>query len=149
MAKGRMIAGIITALCLSGLRGRDGGLGTSALRRNGRSPNYRNAAFERWTKSEHEVSRRYDGSEYYSPYSTSAFSSNFSGRHHGRVHEPPTPLHHYESRSHHSQRRHPQEYSRRRPQHRQTSVAARQNRGIEDQGERETERASERAGFLN
>ena len=140
MARRRLLAGIITALCvLSGLRGR----GASAVRWNGRSPNYRDAAFERWTSSEHEVqSRRYDGSDYDSSpyyYSTSAFSSNFSGPHH--VHEPSTPLHRHSSRSHQSRRLHPQDDSRRR--HPQPSGAARQNRGIEDQGEpAPSERAS-------
>ena len=145
MARRGLLAGFITALCLSGLRDGDTGLGTGAMRWNGRSPNYRNSAFERWTNSEHEVSRRFDGSEYYSPYSTSAFSSNFSGHHH--VQEPSAPLHQYSSRSHHSHRRHPpQDHSRRRPQqHQQSSVAVRQNRGIEDQGEQ----GSKRTCFLN
>ena len=127
-------AGLLTAaLCLSGLGGRrgDSGPGASAVRWNGRSHNYRNSAFERWTSSEHEgVSRRYDGSssEYFSPYSTSAISGNFS-----RHHDSSSP-HHHSSRSHSPRRRPPPAHSR--------SQAARQNRGIEDQGE---ERASERA----
>ena len=149
MARRRLLAGIITAMCLSGLGRRDGGLGTSAMRWNGRSPNYRNSAFERWTNSEHEVSRRQGGSEFYSPYSSSAFSSNFSSQHY--VQDPSTPLHPYSSRSHQSHRRRPQEHSRRRPQHQQPTEAARQNRGIEDQGERAGaggRMASERSSFI-
>ena len=129
-------AGLLTAaLCLSGLGGRrryDSGIGASAVRWNGRSHNYRNSAFERWTNSaDGGVSRRYDGSssEHFSPYSTSAFSSNFS-----QHHDSSSP-HHHSSRSQSSRRRLPREHSGSQP-------AARQNRGIEDQGE---ERASERS----
>ena len=137
MARRRLFAGVVTALCLSVLRGREGGLGASAVRWNGRSPNRRDSASEWWTKSDHDVSRRHGGSEYDSPYySTSAFSSNFSGPHH--VREPSPPLHAYSSRSQHSRWRHPQDHARRQT----TSVAARQNRGIEDQGEPVSKRAS-------
>ena len=142
MARRRVFAGVVTALCLSGLRGREGGLGASAVRWNGRSPNHRPSASEWWTKSDHDVSRRHGGSEYDSPYySTSAFSSNFSGPHHHHVREPSPPLHAYSSRSQHSRWRHPQDHARRQT----TSVAARQNRGIEDQGEP----VSEQEGLLN
>ena len=138
MARRRLFAGVVTALCLSGLRGREGGLGASAVRWNGRSPNRRDSASEWWTKSDHAVSRRHGGSEYDSPYySTSAFSSNFSGPHH-HVREPSPPLHAYSSRSQHSRWRHPQDHARRQT----TSVAVRQNRGIEDQGEPVSKRAS-------